>query len=300
MKICSSCNRRFDDPGWKCPACGWSPPERLGFPVFAPEIESTPVDFKPEFYGVSARIDTTHFWSRFRHKIIAWALSKYFPSATNFLEIGCGAGSVLIGLTASRPNLKLAGLDAQCEGLAFAARRMPQASFLQASACYIPFENEFDVVGNFDVLEHIEEDDLALQQFSKAIKPGGGIVLIVPQHTWLWSNIDVRMGHLRRYRRRPLLEKVQKAGFEVVRVTSFISLLLPAMWLRRMTKRYTSGNMMAVEFKINPVLNFCMGKVMAVEGFLIRCGLSFPAGGSLLIVARKPGGAPGAPDAPTA
>jgi 2-polyprenyl-3-methyl-5-hydroxy-6-metoxy-1,4-benzoquinol methylase len=287
MRICSSCQNRFNDPHWRCPACGWAPPERLGFPVFAPELTAEPVDFNPEFYGVSAQVDTVHFWSRFRHKIIGWALGKYFPQAASFLEVGCGAGSVLIGLSAARPALRLAGSDAQCEGLAFAAKRMPQASFFQANACYLPFEGEFDVVGNFDVLEHIEDDRLALRQFNKAIKPGGGLVLIVPQHRWLWSELDTRVGHLRRYRRRELLDKVRKAGFQVVRATSFISLLLPAMYLRRATKSYKDGNMATVEFKINPVMNWLMDKVMTLEGGLIRCGVSFPAGGSLLVVARK-------------
>ena len=51
---------------------------------------------------------------------------------------------------------------------------MPEARFFQMDARNIPFENEFDVIGVFDVLEHIEEDEIVFSQIFRAVKSGGG------------------------------------------------------------------------------------------------------------------------------
>lgn len=61
----------------------------------------------------------------------------------------------------------------------------------------IPFEGEFDVIGAFDVLEHIEEDERVLGQLNAALRSGGGIIATVPQHQWLWSEMDTVSGHRR-------------------------------------------------------------------------------------------------------
>ena len=60
----------------------------------------------------------------------------------------------------------------------------------------IPFEDEFDVIGAFDVLEHIKEDEQVLVQMHRAVKSGGGIMLTVPQHMFLWSEQDVQAHHV--------------------------------------------------------------------------------------------------------
>ena len=61
------------------------------------------------------------------------------------------------------------------------------------------FRNEFDVIGAFDVLEHIADDELVLSQMHQAVRKGGGIILTVPQHSFLWSEIDEYSRHVRRY-----------------------------------------------------------------------------------------------------
>ena len=93
------------------------------------------------------------------------------------------------------------------------------------------------MVGAFDVIEHISEDEEALAQLRRAVRPGGGVLVTVPQHPRLWSPADDYGEHKRRYRRRELVEKVSAAGLEIERITSFVSLLLPAMIASRFLDR---------------------------------------------------------------
>jgi SAM-dependent methyltransferase len=153
----------------------------------------------------------------------------------------------------------------------------------------IPFEAEFDVIGAFDVLEHIKEDELALSQVFRATKPGGGIVLTVPQHPWLWSTLDDFGCHKRRYSRSELVGKVGRAGFSVLRVTSYVSLLLPLLLLSRLGQRQPKDNCDVMgEFEISTFVNLSLEKVLNLERALVKLGLSFPAGGSLLVIAQRP------------
>jgi SAM-dependent methyltransferase len=286
MRICLSCEHRHDREDWICPACHNKPARHLNFLSFAPEIAVDQVRFKAEYYGQLAEVEEENFWFRARNRLLTWALELYFPSARSLLEIGCGTGFVLRGFRSTFPALKLTGSEVICEGLLFASQRVPEATLIQMDACRIPFENEFDVVGAFDVLEHIKEDEIVLQQMYQAVKPGGGIIVTVPQHPWLWSEMDKVSGHWRRYGRKELQQKVRKAAFRVVSVRSFVSLLLPLMVGARLVKKRRVADDMS-EFRIGRVLNRCLEKVMRLEYWLIRAGMSVPAGGSLLLIARK-------------
>jgi SAM-dependent methyltransferase len=153
----------------------------------------------------------------------------------------------------------------------------------------MPFEEEFDVIGAFDVLEHIEQDGAVLCEMFRAVRPGGGIMLTVPQHPFLWSRTDEHARHKRRYTRREMIDKVRRAGFGIARATSFVSLLLPAMVVSRAAGRATRRADPLPELGIGAGMNAILTRVLAAERALIERGVSFPAGGSLLVVARKPG-----------
>ena len=114
-----------------------------------------------------------NFWFRARNKLIIWALRRYFPNAATFLEIGCGTGFVLAGVRQAFPKLRISGSDIFTEGLVFARERAVSVSLFQMDARCIPFTEEFDVIGAFDVLEHIEEDVDVLRQMFKSTRVGG-------------------------------------------------------------------------------------------------------------------------------
>jgi SAM-dependent methyltransferase len=220
--------------------------------------------------------------------LLIWALGKYCPESRSFLEIGCGTGYVVSGIAKAYPLVELHGSEIFTEGLAFAASRQPAINFMQMDARHIPFVDEFDAIGAFDVLEHIEADEQVLVQMREALKPRGVMLLTVPQHAWLWSPVDEYACHVRRYSAKELHAKVEGAGFEILRSTSFVSSLLPAMWVTRFTqKRSAKGIDATAELRISPWLNKILETILRAEVAMIRNGMNFPLGGSLLIVARK-------------
>jgi len=76
-------------------------------------------------------------------------------------------------------------------------------------------QQKVDCVYTSNVLEHIENDLEALQSIRKTIKPGGRLAIYVPALPMLFSDLDRKVGHFRRYKKKELITKVQAAGFTV-------------------------------------------------------------------------------------
>jgi SAM-dependent methyltransferase len=260
-----------------------------GFPALAAESANSGEGFHPDYFEQLAGLETGNFWFQSRNALILLLLKKHAPAPASFMEIGCGTGFVLSGIASAFPSAALAGAEIYSAGLEYAARRVPGAQFMQMDARNIPFESHFDALGAFDVLEHIEEDTVALWQMFAALKPGGILLLTVPQHPRLWSSQDERACHVRRYTATELKQKVASAGFEIVDNGSFVALLLPVMWLSRRfgkTGKESHQDPMA-ELRIGRIANLILSAIMSVELLLTRVGVRFAVGGSLFLVARK-------------
>ncbi len=284
-----SCGDIFRSAEWKCPVCGFSPGCVNGFVSFAPELATTNDGFSASYFSRLVELETGHFWFEGRNQVILWGLRKYAPEAMSLLEVGCGTGVVLQAVRQSVPGMRLFGSEIFADGLPFAAQRLPETELIQMDARKMPFEREFDAIGMFDVLEHIEEDTVVLGEVWRSVKPGGTVFITVPQHPALWSAVDEHSYHKRRYVATDLKAKLNRAGFEVLHVTSFISLLLPVFILSRLQYRKGLKQLMPGEaLEIHPLVNSLFSKILAFERVLIRLGLSLPAGGSLFAIARKP------------
>lgn len=287
MIKCPACSFLHQTGDASCDQCGFSAGEVDGFPAWAPSLAHEGGGFKASHFAELASLEAGNFWFNARNALITWALGKYFPKLDSLLEIGCGTGYVLTEVSKTFPRARLVGSEIFTAGLGFAATRVPNASLVQMDARSIPYVREFDVVAAFDVIEHIVEDVAVLNNLYQAVKPGGGLLLTVPQHQWLWSAADDYACHERRYSDVELQGKLATTGFEIVRSTSFVSLLLPAMLISRRRDSQKETYDPLAEFQISPWLNSALGHILWIERLLIRAGVNFPLGGSRLVVARK-------------
>lgn len=245
--------------------------------------------FESGEFSKLALLEAGHFWFEERNRLLAWCIKRYFSNLGSFCEVGSGTGFVALYIRNQFPGIRLACAEYFTEGIQIARQRLPQVQFVRADARYLPFRNGFDLIGAFDVIEHIEEDELVLSEFHQALRAHGGLILTVPQHRFLWSITDERAHHKRRYERKDLVGKVRRAGFRVVRCTSFITTLLPCMIASRLVGRERSSEESASrEFQLSATINGIFRACLTCERFLIRAGISLPCGGSLLVVAVKP------------
>lgn len=290
MKLCPSCAVAFDRPEWSCPRCSYQPETVAGFPAFAPELSAADNSFDAASFARLAAANDSHFWFRARRRLLLWTLRRYFADAESFLEIGCGDGHVLAGVHRALPRARLIGSELISDGLAFTARRLDgRAALFQMDARAIPYADEIDVIGAFDVIEHIEDDETVLAEMYRACRPGGGIVLTVPQHRFLWSPADEAAHHYRRYEANELRAKVRRAGFEIVRETSFMAVLMPPLYLARLRARRKAGYSVSTdELSVSAWANRLLYGVTRLDQSLIELGVDLPFGSSRMLAARKP------------
>lgn len=290
MRVCLACSAEIPGDTWKCRRCGWAPTQSGGICLFAPQIRGATESYDPAWYAELATLEARSFWFVARNRLIGWLAREYAPLTGKYLEIGCGTGFVLQMLHKAFPGWTAFATEAQPEGIEFARRRVSgDVTFFQVDACAIPFRDEFDVIGAFDVIEHIEHDEVALGQIHAALKPGGTLLLSVPQHMFLWSRYDDAGCHFRRYSAEELKGKLEAQGFRITASTSFNSLLLPLMMASRYLKREERGGQVDVldELRLSPAINGLLSLVLRLEFLMIRLGLRFPVGGSRILVARK-------------
>jgi SAM-dependent methyltransferase len=246
--------------------------------------------FPVEAFSGLAAMEASHWWFRARNQILLWILTTKIRPKTNYLEVGCGTGFVLEAVARRFPWLQLEATEYYNAGLSVARDRIPSCQFREMDALAMKDTNQYECIGCFDVLEHIQDDERVISNFYQALQPTGTLILTVPQHQWLWSAADDFARHVRRYSRRDILTKLRRVGFKISYASSFVSLLLPLMLVQRLSgprkadQEYTIKDILDV----NIILNHILYVTMLIEFALLRLGIRFPAGGSLVVVAFKP------------
>jgi SAM-dependent methyltransferase len=230
--------------------------------------------------------ESWHFWFRARRRLVEWMIARTFPHLGSLLEVGCGTGFLLGELHDRFPGVLLTGCDILFDSLLYAQPRLPGVLVFQADAYGLPIGRRFDVVIALDVIEHLDDDVAALREMFRVVERGGGLVLTVPQHEWLWSATDEYSRHRRRYSRAELLAKTRAAGFDVLRCTSLFTATLPLIALRRLTRHGTDSPV--AEVRISKAANAVVEILLEPEWWLIKAGMSLPIGSSLMVVARRP------------
>jgi SAM-dependent methyltransferase len=295
-RLCPTCGARdpirSDEPvwpmGWHCAACGRSVPETDGIPMFAPKLADTVSGFDPTLFARLVEIEAAHFWFVARNELIVGLANRFFPGARRYLEIGCGNGAVLRAAAASRRWERLAGSDLHLTGLKHARARLPQdVELVQMDARAIPAVGAFDLIGAFDIVEHVADDEAVLRGLRGATLEGGGTIIAVPQHPSLWSRADEFGHHQRRYRLGELETKLRRNGFDILFSSSFTAVLLPMMALSRLKARVTSNDAdVERETSLAPAINAVLKAILRAEVRLTLAGLRWPIGGSRVVVAR--------------
>ena len=257
--------------------------------VSANESNERTGGFDPKHFDQLAELEDKSFWFRGRNNLILWGIRRYSPElAGKFLEIGCGTGFVLQALSKSFADLELCGSELYEDGLEYARQRIPKAQFISLDATDMSFKSEFDFIGAFDVLEHIQEDELTIKAISTALKPGALFFISVPQHPWLWSQADEDWCHCRRYDWKDLETKLTASGFSIIRSTSFMFFLLPFMLLaRRLPAKKTEETDYLAQLKMPTFLSWIFEVALSIELLLIGLGIDFPIGSSRFVVAKK-------------
>lgn len=236
-----------------------------------------------------------HFWFRARNDVIATLLRQLepaFPQGYRAIELGCGTGNTLRVLADECRRGRVFGIDFQREGLQHARQRVgPRV--VQADVQRSPFSPSlrFDLIGMFDVLEHVDDDCRVLADIRSWLTDAGMLMLTVPASPALWSAFDVAAHHRRRYTAEELESKLTGAGFRVEYLSPFMVSLYPLAWIKRRfhSSRIQRDPFAAVidDLRIVPVVNGALEWLLSRELRPIAARRRLPFGVSLIAIARR-------------
>jgi SAM-dependent methyltransferase len=200
------------------------------------------------------------------------------------LDAGCGTGYNLVQLARYGRAI---GIDLAPEAVAFCRER--GVAVARASLLDLPFAAAaFDVVVSFDVIYHawISDDRAAVAEMARVLRPGGLLLVRVPALEALRGAHDVEVQTRHRYTRKELASLLAGGGLRVERATYCNSLLFPLLLARRTLDRLTGRVGSDVGFLPAP-LESTFARVLQAEAALVRRGLSFPVGASVVALARR-------------
>ncbi len=250
-------------------------------------------DYYKEYYD----LERQHWWFVAREKIISNYLKKIIAAKIvtkqdlKILNVGCGPGRSSQYLS-SFGEVTSIEYDKEC--CEFASERTG-LQIINGSITALPFQDEmFDLVCAFDVIEHVEDDELAVSEMKRVTKKEGVIFITVPTFMSLWSHHDVINHHFRRYKLGQIekLFVAEKNG-NVIFSSYFNFFLFPAIYLVRKVsnllqfskKRPGSGSDFEA-FKPG-FLNNVLFNVMYFESKFINNNIKLPFGVSLLYTWKK-------------
>jgi len=232
-------------------------------------------------------VDEHHWWYRGRRRIIRAELDRVpLGSGARVLDAGCGSGATLEEL--GRYG-EVHGIELNPEA-AEVARARGRGEVLEGRLEALAWDDDtFDLITCLDVIEHTPDDRATLRELRRVCKPGGWLLVTVPAYQALWSLHDVANHHYRRYGRRTLRSAALAAGWTVVRMSSFNTLLLaPAAVVRLAQRRELASDGYTPALTLGPGwLNEALEGPLRVEAKWLAQGRTLPVGLSLIAVMRN-------------
>jgi len=262
--------------------------ESDGIKVFHKNASMEHKDYNAQGLDNLYKAEEQHFWFIARKEFIYQQMKYNINLTSKIIEIGAGTGNVSRYLIKNGYKNVSVG-EMHLNGLKY-AKNYGINNCYQFNLLEIPFQNEFDNVCMFDVLEHIKDDELALKNIHKSLVKKGNIILTVPSHMWLWNRDDAIAGHKIRYTKKTLIKKLESNGFEIVVARYFFISITPLLFLRKIFNKDNKSTVEEDEFEIdismNPLLNSILLNISKIENKINRF-LPNLFGGSLFIIARR-------------
>jgi SAM-dependent methyltransferase len=239
-------------------------------------------------YAIMNRAENSHWWYVGRRAILESFLERIIQNPKSkiqnpkILDVGCGTGGNLEMLEKFGAA---EGVDVSDDALEFCKSK--GLTVHKGLAEKLPFADEsFDVVTALDVIEHLDDDVAGLKEMHRVLKTGGKTLIFVPAFMWLWGVQDDVSNHRIRYTKKQIVERLERAGFEVERATyanwTFFAPILGGRTLMRIT-----GIKPESENNVNiSALNGVFGKLFGAERFWLK-NFDFPFGVSIVVIAGK-------------
>lgn len=240
-------------------------------------------DLEQILYELEENNKGNHWWTKGRQEIILSLLLNIAPSLTrlNILDVGCGTGTTLNSLR-QLGCTNLQGVDDSVTAIEYCNDKTLPVQ--QANVYELPFsDNSFDIILAMDVMEHVPNEQRALNEIKRVLKDDGLLLITVPAFELLWSVHDDVNNHIRRYTKKHTNKLLSSSGFSVLKTSYFNMFLFPFALLRK----FSTSKQNELLLKPPPrFINRALLELLRVEKRILST-FNMPFGISLVNLARK-------------
>ncbi len=242
------------------------------------------------YYKQYYEFERNHWWFLARAEILEAYIKELGQKNLKILDAGTGTGANSKWLS-NYGNVTSMEFDEDCISY---SKNKNGLDYVQGSLLELPFQNEsFDLVCAFDVIEHIENHELAVAEMKRVCKSGGRIFITVPAFQHLWSEHDEINHHFRRYTKENLNKLFENSNGEIAFSSYFNYRLYPIVLVARVIgKLFTSSkkksNLKSDFDKFSPgITNNLLRAIFKGEKNQIRKKKTYPFGVSLILEWKK-------------
>jgi SAM-dependent methyltransferase len=276
---------------------GWQLADGTRAPFLSYVDDDADVNWSDQLEDLHEESSRTHFIDRWTRAAMLERVGNVAEEGT-IADLGCSTGYLLEDLRAAYPRARLVGVDLVAPGLRKAHELLADALLLRADVCALPIaDSSVDAVVSANLLEHVPDDEGALREMQRVLRPGGRAVIVVPAGPGTYDYYDRFLGHERRYGRGELAGKARRAGLEVLEDAHLGAPLYPAFWAvkKRNRRRYDHLRGAELEQRVaGDIANTQDSSLGAwacrLERSLLRRGIRPPFGIRGLTVLRRPPG----------
>jgi SAM-dependent methyltransferase len=242
---------------------------------------------KKSEYARMEEHEKNYWWHLGRLRIIKTYVSRALvdKQKAKIMNVGCGTGGTIDMLEKFGT---VDNVDISDDAISF-MKQNGYTRLTKVDDIALPFKDKtYDMVGAFDVLEHIENQTGALKEWKRILKDDGAVVITVPAYQWLWSDHDKSLYHERRYTTARIKQAATEAGLRVEKKSYAIVFSLPLVvafrYINKITGKETDSETSYVE--VPKWVNSLFTQFLYLEA-LMHNFIKFPFGTTVVTILKK-------------
>lgn len=241
------------------------------------------------------QLERENWWFTVRRKILTERINHLLNKPTQIASLNIGAATgTTSDMLAGFGEVMSVEYDENCFQFTKSFLSTP---IIQGSITELPFENnQYDLVCAFDVIEHVADHAKAIDEMIRVCKPGGHIAITVPAYMFLWGPHDLVNHHYRRYTLKQLTSLIQPYQGKMIYTTYFNSMLfipiaafrIAIYWMEKISGKIANKEQSDhAILGTNGFFNGLLAGIFKIDYYLLKWGIRFPAGVSIMAIFQK-------------
>ena len=227
-------------------------------------------------YGAKDNLEIMKFARNYNAFLVNLIL-KYIKKSSfrKILDFGCSDG-YFIEILKKNIKSEIVGIDCDKSQI-----NICKSKNIVAYTNLDEIKEKFDFIYSLNTLEHILDDDEILKQINLHLYNNGKLFLYLPAFNWLFSSMDEKTGHYRRYNKHDIKKKLENSGFfiEKIKYCDFLGVFITLIYILKDKIKNNKGNINKLQIKI-------YDKIFLLSRFLDVFFSDF-LGKNLIVVAYK-------------